>query len=78
MKDMEEEEFGDINPAFHARKKQAEQKIDEFAQKANATNINLSGKFHKLLTMKMENKFETLHFSGGLLFLHSFKARSSA
>ena len=57
MKDMEEEEFGDINPAFHAREKQAEQKIDEFAQKANAKNINLSGKFHKLLTMKMENKF---------------------
>ena len=36
MKDMEEEEFGDIKPAFHVREKQAEQKIDEFAQKANA------------------------------------------
>lgn len=36
MKDMEEEELGDINPAFHAKEKQAEQKIDEFAQKANA------------------------------------------
>ena len=75
---MEEEEFGDINPAFHAREKQVEQKIDEFAQKANATNINLSGKFHKLLTMKMENKFLIYSSPGGLLFLHSFKARSSA
>lgn len=33
---MEEEEFGDINPAFHDKEKQAELKIDEYAQKANA------------------------------------------
>jgi|688.fasta_scaffold281469_1 hypothetical protein len=32
---MEEEEYGDVNPQFHAKEKEMEQKIDELAKKAN-------------------------------------------
>ena len=35
MKEMEEEEYGDINPQFHAKEKEMEQKMDELAKKAN-------------------------------------------